>query len=294
MTMKPRRLLLCLGLVLSMSFLLFGCGPNNQDANATGAPEDTIDEFIDESTDVAEGTEAPEFIDDPLDALLVTEDIAREYGGFYIYRNGNLYSLNNFMSLEKSEQYDIGWRWNETILAASYRPKNSESADVISMRDIPLPTIEEGDEIRGYQNAKLGIDVATFEGYSLNIFDGFDQAAFFHDLEEEPIIISHYDTIQIEDKDGNIIPTDDMHNLNGYETYKVSWYENQTEYQEYYDVACSKCYTSRDRNYSAKGDYDYTIEGELTQSGYAVFDLSEVEPGIYMIRNPKGAFFEIK
>ena len=99
MTMKLKRMLLCLGLVLSMSFLLFGCGPNNQDANATGAPEDTIDESIDESTDVAEGTEVmeepsettPEVSNDPMDALLVTEDIARTYGGYYLFKNGNLY-----------------------------------------------------------------------------------------------------------------------------------------------------------------------------------------------------------
>ena len=230
MTMKLKRMLLCLGLVLSMSFLLFGCGPNNQDANATGAPEDTIDESIDESTDVAEGTEVmeepsettPEVSNDPMDALLVTEDIARTYGGYYLFKNGNLYSLNRFISIEKARQYNIGWRWNETIGAVSYRARASNTGDMISMGDVPIATVEKGDEIRGYKSANIGLDKATFAGYSLIIFNSGNGALLYNDLEAEPTEIHDLSSMQIEDEDGNIIPTENMHDLDYRKTYKVT------------------------------------------------------------------------
>lgn len=327
-----KKIPVCLILVALMSSLLFGCSNNDQSANATSTSSSEVtvqpsaeEEPDESSTPESEGedesvnNQSESFnpdnsIDDPIDPddsltsentadplapLMVTESFAKSYGGIYLVRNGNLYALTENIPRETSVLYNVGWRRNQTygILYKLVEDETIEGTNYVTMGDVPLVTLQEGDEIRGYQYPGLALESANDSGYSLRMVEGAYESTrllIFEDLDSvDPIILSEslLKNLEIKDEDGNSVALEDIHNLEYQKHYFVSWYENGTEYREVEMIANCHYYTCRRKGQMEP--YEYDIDGELTKNGYAIIDLSGVEPGLYRIEVGYDGFIKI-
>lgn len=284
-----KKKLLCLVLTALIGVSLFGCGPSTSAKKSENSQPTTSKES---TAEVSKEATNP---DDPLDLFKVSEDFAKENGGIYLYRDKTLYSLNVFASLEKAEAYGVGYRWNETNRADLYRYRDMEQLSYLSMGDVPLVVLHRSDEIRGYgdNNHYLEVDIAGFEGNAPAVLGGGEDLYIYTDLSEEPIQ-ADLKSAQLTDENGNSVSMRDIYSLDYEASYKITWTESKKQYDTDVVANCNT-YSMASGIYLADGvDYNHVIEGQPTQDGYVTFDLSEVEPETYLIKNNYGGVFSIQ
>lgn len=216
--------------------------------------------------------------EDPLAMLEVKEAFAKNAGGVYLRRNGKLYTLYKYVSEETSEKYNVGWRksvgWTNCEL---YLYCEDSAETQLTFGDFDPPALMEGDEIISFGNTGFRMRKYNFVGYSLPICNFPNKFAWiFESFFGMPTELSQYTakTLEVCDKNGTV--QEDYHNLEYGETYTVSWYQG-TDYHELKMDATCRCYQP-----NKQADYQ-SFDGTITKNGYATYDLSGVEPGLYRI-----------
>ncbi len=196
-------------------------------------------------------------------------------------RNGKYYSLNK-ITVDKAQNNNVGVCMYLKDKYASLYAINQSGWDYeyVSMGDIPVPVIEPGDELRMYSSSTSSVVFfpAAFEGYTLRLYNG---KTLVTDCFNGTTLESN---AVIEDSTGNQIATlyDSINNLDYGKEYIVSWSKG-TSLNTIETVADSRAYTANSGH--------ITLEGKPTKEGYAIIDLSALEPGIY---ETEGGLIEIK
>ncbi len=196
----------------------------------------------------------------------------------FLVRDGNTYALD-LMPIEKAVENNVGFcKYYQNKLANLYF---TSWYDIVSMGDIPVPVLQEGDEIHLYSSSIKDIRVfpAEFEGYTLEIY--YDNC-----LVEDCYTLTQFENnAVIIDSNGDEVCSfndDARYNLSYGERYKIAWTEGTTK-RTLDAVADSKKF---------KFDSNYTVvEGQVTDYGYAILDFSNLEPGYY---NVCGGLLEIR
>lgn len=257
----------------------------NEPASEFG-PEDELPE--------ADSTDAPEetILEDPYGMYVVTEDWLKEYGGYVVERNSQLYAFYSQYGVmgDVPEKYDVGYElggrgYNWTYL---YCPDVQEIKDVptnatgkiaTSAGDFPIFEVSKNEEIRVYNKDvvdEIELFPASFYGYCVNathVGNSYRPIINYELGVDRGIIDAERPVIY----DMNDNPVSDVYNLEYSQDYKYGWFEG-TEYHEISLWAGSRCYTV-DKNTRVQ------VPVELTRNGYAVMDVSGLTPGIYSWQN---------
>ena len=223
-------------------------------------------------------------------------------GGYeYFLKDDNYYSLGQYISKEKSNEYQVGWNRNDVNF--QYPIYLTFGEFIKAVGPIPVPEYGPQDTVIGINHTTLGLNEAQIAGYSIRIYS-IDDPQYYLRLIPSPneiidINLKNVKQFQMTDSNGNNIQQvigyseygvdyycPDFYNLKQGEKYTVSWFEGTT-YNEYEMIADSPYY---DVNWVKPGTNNckYNIEGELHKEGYAVFDLSDIPSGVY--RTDMGGF----
>ena len=256
----------------------FGLADEIPEADSTDAPEETI-------------------LEDPYGMYVVTEDWLKEYGGYAVERNGQLYAFCSQYGVmgDVPEKYDIGYElggrgYNWTYLYCPDIqeihdvPTNAVGEIVTSAGNFPIFEVSKNEEIRVYNKDvidEIELFPAQFYGYCVNathVSNSYRPIINYELGVDRGIIDAERPAIY--DMNGN--PVSDVYNLDYNQDYMYGWFEG-TEYHEISLWAGSRCYTI-DRNARVQ------VPVELTKNGYAVMDVSGLAPGTYYWLN---SVFEI-
>lgn len=290
-----------------MLLALSACNNNNQITDKTATPENdsVVNSTDSQSPDVLESNDALDVYELPNDFQLKSGSRNLEY--YCLVRDSKKYSLGGFITAKNSRKYQIGYLTfgklnsngisdNDAIeVFHDLRDKpETPNGYFLACGDVSLLELTAADEIRGYDLTDLYLYKAELYGYSLSILevgngrislissvDGSGKTSI--DLDDKN---AHF---QVVDQAGNV--QTDYHNLAYNEGYTVSWYEGTT-YREWHMEANNPCYYICEGKKTIPINADYHLEGNLTQDGYAKFDLSGVEAGIYY--DGKSSFFIVK
>lgn len=232
-------------------------------------------------------SEEPEVVD-LLGALRVKENYFENRNSFALKKGGDYYVLDSQMyKFDVAKYPNIGSR-------VEYDGSRQLTANISNTRKlvigpVPVLTIEKGKDKICYFSAStpasLGLHKATFYGYGtcirmqdcLEIYNPGDEGEEFYYYYD-----GAHDYAVLDDK-GNSVS--DVYNLEQGQEYTVCWYVG-TQYNERKLKAESSIY---DVDIQAP---TYKIEPEFTKEGYATFNLSEVEPGLYFLTN--GGLVEVQ
>ena len=249
----------------------------------------------------------------PYGYLIEDEDFAKTYKGFYVYRDDQLYSLNSVVSMKNREEYQFSdetylleFHWKkedevhgQKIFDAVNGVMNDDKTSVLyanTIGDFDLLKIEPTDEIRSYgvsnieliKMESLGYGFRReMDGYSGMGIDKSDLCAGWIVTTEgkKSIPSGYYKELKYQIGDEDIYVN---YNLEKDTEVTVSWYE-QTDYYEYTCIADSKYYYCPSKKLvEIFGDPDsgpIKKEGTLTKDGYATYDFSDLEPGVYYLRS---------
>lgn len=229
---------------------------------------------------------------DPYGCFLDSESWVQVKKGAYIYRDDKYYSLNLQASLKDRPDYNVGQIFDnsyvfdkknyveyqalyDSVLGPSYV---DSSTDLYRTYCYPLGDFEpmtynkDTDEIRSYGASQM----------SLIKLDDVRYGYLIHGPEKSP---------QIETTEGFFGPKNNSkefkcifddgtlvernYGLNKGTEITASWYDG-TDYKEYKVVADRVMYIENETK-------TYELEGELHTEGYATYDFSNVEPGIYRV-----------
>ncbi len=173
---------------------------------------------------------------------------------------------------------------------------------VLHITDMPPITYEPGDSIRFYSDYAVWDKVVLYRVEAVNgalPIWGYDEYYKYEKTDDEdgifgykrsdfkmnPQYISEFTII---DEDGNEFHDfSDIYNLTYGETYKLSWFEG-TNFTETEMTAEWRVY----HRASLTSTQDYEIEKILNKEGYAEYDFSILEPGLYI--DDKGNVFDVK
>lgn len=234
-------------------------------------------------------TEAEPKSDDPYGMYIVTEDWLKGSTGFCVERDGKLYSVGSYVPTDVIDKYDVGYDVTGSselvsLFARDYHKMidlpTSEPYACISVGEIPILEISKSEKIRGYNMTQLDLYKTEFLGYTIDVVK-IQQVVYpilNHNRTQEDALISGYRKSNQGVVDMNDQPVYDFRNLAYGKKYKYYWYVG-TEYQEAIKTANCKAY-----RWLESGDMRGTvfIDGTLTKSGYAEFDLSQLECGTYL------------
>lgn len=273
--------------------LLVGCGDKPSPEPEEDLPaEEVIEEPVEEPSGDETGEETSEEPveepeeEDPLAVLRISEEYAREEEIVCLKRGDNFYSLGYETDRFPNYNYLSGAVSKEKVdLYGTFSLEERRITE--SCGELPIPILESDDEVVYYSLSnvsEIGLRSVKSIGFSICMNPQYDRKGirvldyYGKDVEspiKDIIQFDSYDSsaIQIEDSDGNVV--DDIMNLTYGEDYTVYWYEG-TVYKELIMPAVCSCYEVTD-------DLEYYIPGELTKEGYATYDLSTVEPGIYLV-----------
>lgn len=286
-------------------FIISACGMLSSDKNA---------ETVEENTEAEEEPLAP------YGYLIEDEEFVKAFKGFYIYRNDQFYSLNRVVSYKDIEEYNIGEKLNngldfhwvgeseyygQTITECSLGLMNINNEEervyyFNTIGDYDIIKLEPDDEIRSYGVSNVEItklesleygfrrEMGNRAGLGVYSTDEWDKglaSGWLQTTERKKHIPQRYKELkyQIGDEEINY-----NYNLEKDTEVTVSWYE-KTDYYEYTAVADSKFFyaTSYDFN-GVLGDSNsgpIKKEGTLCKDGYATYDFSDLEPGVYFLRS---------
>ena len=143
------------------------------------------------------------------------------------------------------------------------------------MGDVPIVSLEEGDEVISFRNIPISLGSATFYGYSIPV--GKQEAYWLivnsYNSPGDRLMSPYYSNLEIRDKNDELVS--DYHNLEQGENYTVSWFVG-TDYYERLLAADSYFY-------SVVNKEEYTVEAQLSKEGYAFYDLSSIPSGLYYV-----------
>lgn len=278
-------------LIIVMVLVLFaGCGkhrpssPPDPTAPQAAAPTPTpTPEAAPSSTPkpTADPTPAPAPAPD-VSMLEITEnDVKALMRTFCLKRGGKLYSLGRLSTLPGAAK-GVG-RLLYTLFG-----ENDEGYLLLSNGEVPIPVLERNDKVVGFSSTTvptLRLYRADCLGYTIGMstVDGY---VTLRDMTTDKVTQVRPDYskgIKVKDSHGRSV--NDTNDLTYGESYTVYWYEG-TKYNEVILTADCRIYSIHGYKSSFTAieyhDPAYTIEGTLTQNGYATYDMSGVEPGIYM------------
>ena len=296
-----------LSIIVLLSLLLVACG-KDQPAAASSRPtvekipaEEMISAEEVVSVEEPEVVEEPEEIipepeveeseitvsDDELECLEVIEEHAAKIGGLFLRRNGRLYTLNEG-PMGIANLYDIGIMREDTtppysgVLTKLYVQFSYANQSWLSIGDVPLVSIAGNDELISYIDTKIDIYKVDNYGYGIPLVvrDSDDSELFIHhtDMPSIKIDLDHVKQFEIRDSDGEVVDLKDCYNMVYGQNYTISWFDGTT-YNEYDLVADCHYY-----HHNWEEETPVTLEGVLQKDGYALYDLSSLEPGLYMVR----------
>ncbi|MBQ1298726.1 hypothetical protein IIY24_02735 [Candidatus Saccharibacteria bacterium] len=312
--MKNLRVLL--GIVLALSLVLItGCAQGNSTAveeepvpveteeSSETIPEEPVEEAPEEEV-VEEVLETPEQSppEDELAMFFTTEEGVRSTGGcICLVRDGTMYSITGVPINGSTNPATYSAGTSDTLIDngvyqcfyATLDKDRGKGFWCISIGDVVVPVISRDDMIIGYASdhvPTLELYDVEFHSYGLcvhqsqvpselgggstttgwRIYTGVTPGDYVEFTRDE------IGRVCVCDLDGNQA-SDGFGGLEYNETYLLTWYEG-TQYYEIEVVANSAWY-----NCERMGS-KYDLEGELTREGYAVYDFSDVSPGVYWIR----------
>ena len=255
--------------------------------------------------------QSTEYLDELSILEVESKEAAAEQGGFYLKRGDRYFTLDGELKDPKLVTPGKGY-WNTyaywgspdrllyTRGAPTY-PDRYPAADdmVISYGDIPALTLENGDEIVAFSSRTvpaMRLLRLKFVGYSMGMSgSGFESGGgtagwlWSSDQPEEmtPIDFSVQEQLMVEDYNGNEVT--DFYNLNFGERYFALWQQG-TSFVEFEGIADCSYYKALNDNLQIY-DIEQEIDGEVTTEGYATYDVSGLEPGIYYVE--RGGVLEI-
>lgn len=286
-----------IGILFMLSLVLvLGCACDNNN-NASASKENGTEEKYEEFDDVA-AKEA----EDSIGKLKTMPGSSVQ-----LIRNKSHYSLNGIVDCVEDVDYSsVGYvlALDSTYKKHLYSPQCYDTIDgrngFFSVGDVPVPVLSSNDVIAWYSNDRvptLGLAKVEFYGYAVSLWYGSYNGKYsftIYDPENGEMIpedgITNFEVL---DSSGNSI--ENYYNLNQNEPYTISWYEG-TQHREYGLKASSKFYVDcTNRKYISA---DYEIIGELTDDGYARYDLSGIPTGIYVVldvdNSGRGGLIEIE
>lgn len=264
-------------LVVSL-VLILGSACSNDDMAGEDNFEDEYEEFDD--------TEAIE-LDDPISKLRTTPGSSVQ-----LIRDENYYSLDGVVEcLEDVDYSSVGYVLNlePTHKKHLYSPQCYGTIDgkngFFSVGDVPIPVLNDDDVVAWYADDRiptLGLAEVEFYGYAVSLWYGEYSGSYnftIYDSESGEMVSKDGITnFEVLDSNGDVVGN--YYDLDQNESYTISWFEG-TQHCEYVLSATSKFYVDcTDRKYISA---DYEISGELTNDGYARYDLSNIPAGIYVV-----------
>lgn len=267
---------LSLLLIICLVFVLGACSSGSSD---TYEDEDVIEEEVVDSEDVSS--------DNGLD-LLIWEPAEENNETFFLLRNGTYYSLGAVdpekaaeylpVTLSGTNTYGGCTTYSGIFVGAPEQLRDG----FFSLGEVPVPVYEEGDKIlvsssKAIPNMQLR--KVSFYGYAVRMALSGDHYSVYDDATNGDHSGLTTSNTEVKDSSGNVV--EDIYNLEEGETYTVTWSEG-TKMHEITLPADSKCYVPER---SRLDDPEYDIEGNLSDDGFAEYDLSGVAPGTYKIVN---------
>lgn len=249
-----------------------------------------------EASDVAtaDSVDAPEetILEDPYGMYMVDEGWLQEVGGIVVERNGNFYSIANFVDDAVAGGYNVGVKAN--AVTPNYQcgvlyvydpnknrdvPTNASSTLYISCGDFQVIEVSKSEEIRIY--SQYAVDTKSFVpvdfyGYTVKAVHatGISEGGSIYTLVDATIPRENLVTgnnPSLCDMSGNSVA--DVHDLEYGQEYLYGWFEG-TQYYETPLIASCKCFVETGNIVDAPVN--------LTKMGYSIVDVSGLAPGYYV------------
>lgn len=208
--------------------------------------------------------------------MVVSDSFANTVPGAYVKRGDKLYSAGFAISLEASSKYGIGLQYNDVAMLY-----NSNKYGILAFGNVPVLELSDGDEMRTYGVSSISLWKTELIGHSLWACEATElqdtTVVFVGQYYKDAVTLNGQEKqLTLEDVSGNVVSMSDVHDLVADQTYTLSWFTGTT-YHEYKVPATGLYYKRPDQNAT------YRFEGTLDKAGYATYDLSDVEPGIYRV-----------
>ena len=217
---------------------------------------------------------------DPYAVLVTPVELCKENGGIYVMRNGKNYMTGGKIKYEQIAGTGIGQRDTTGQYASLYY--RWSNLDVVSMGDVPILTLQDGDKLVRYGSTIL--DVVRVEeptaSIRVNLQERLDMWYLYTDP-TAPMGVGDFQKstvqqLQLEDSHGNIISLADGYNgnLNFGEKYKLEYFGGTQYYER--EMVADSWYFAHVLNRPV-----INLDGDLSKEGYKEFDWSVLEPGLY-------------
>ena len=267
-------------LLLLLLMTLVGCGNKSVQDIPASQPNIEVVEARDAAAAAAMATEGDKLeIGDPLRLLATDTLLATKYGGVFLNRGNNLYTLNGAFARTPGVEYLPGtllWMAPGGPPGPCFYQRNGDNT--FSLGEVPIPFLEQSDNLIVYSSAGsipvLELIPVNVIGYSYYVSQ-VDSNVYLSDLESGstaciPRVL--YDTVQVSDSTtGEVVEGDLVKNGK----YTLSWYSG-TEYHEFAVTANCTCYQRETVS-------PISLDGTLTKEGYALYDFGIIPPGLYQI-----------
>jgi len=288
---------------LVAALLLFGCSQSNtqtaSDEPSTDGPESTepVSDEGDQASESASSTSA-DASNDTTQMFEVSEDTAKSRGGFYLKRGDTFYTLQSSIPERlKGVDYTAGRIEEGTGGKTVFYEHQLDIVDgayssVITYGDFDPIVVEPGDMIVAFDPDRipdLQLQSMQFYGYSIGYVEPssyygytngwiWDSDMNFTSMDAHNVSSSD---VSVQDASGSEVP--DYRNLGYGDQCKVSWAAGTAQQEVTSTANCRYYKYTLGHEAIYKDDSEYTISGEATTDGYAVYDISAVEPGIYKV-----------
>ena len=256
-----KKVLRAFSILLPITFILMACGcPAKKEVIKTTVPDGPFD---------------------PMGYLREEEAFITEFKGFYMLRDGVTYSLNGVTSIKDKDEYNPGEIKESYGYQALYDASQDSSWYYYwTLGEFDIPVIHDSDEVRSY-----GIsEVSLFKVEDLNYGYIMDMSGNGLGIPPKYVVTTEGRIgVNQESKEFKCVCGDTEletnYNLEKGDEVTISWFLG-TDYYEYKAIADSRFYKIK-----SIVNEDYKIEGELCKEGYAKYDFSEVEPGLYFFHS---------
>lgn len=271
---KYLSILMTLMLMFGMVSMLGACSNDNAVAEEVSEEEDVIEETEDENES------------DETDLAILEEDpSAVDFKGFYLLKNDKYYPLDG----EVNNDQEVGL---QTANAGKLLYSNAVFYDKSntwvfhSYEEVPELTLSNSDKVIAFSDDEIPtLSLYKVDFYGHGICASYDNGrllAYFAGSNDYVMKEGVSDFVVREDETGEVV--DDYYNLTPGVAYVLSWHKG-TNYEEQFGGGYSLVY-SFEPGFDASSpvrEPDYRIEGTITNLGYAEYDMSNVEPGIYSL-----------
>lgn len=277
-----KKLYLCVFIVILLVISLGLGGCNSKDASAS-------DNMTTETTTVGEeyaNTDNNEE-DEELALEVLEEDSSMgDLKGFYLFKNGKFYSLRATVKNDAPVGVQTANDAGRLLYSNAVYYDKSNTWVFYSYGEIPELTLSDEAKVIAFSDTNiptLSLYKVDFYGYGVgaSLYSG---NLSIYSVEASDVIQAENisDFMVREEESNNTV--EDYYDLDPETVYVASWHVG-TNYGEVYGKANNSVYTymSGFDASSAARECDYRIEGKLTNSGYAEYDLSGVEPGLYSL-----------